>query len=60
MECVYVRKTKKKKKKTKNGRLPRAGIVIPELEETIAKIENEREEVIKMKCTQEVRRRRRV
>ena len=54
------KKNKKKKKKTKNGRLPRAGIVIPELEETIAKIENEREEVIKMKCSKEVRRRRRV
>ena len=42
-------KKNKKKKKKKNGRLPRAGIVIPELEETIAKIENEREEVIKLK-----------
>ena len=34
----------KKNKKAKNGRVPRAGIVIPELEEAITKIENESEE----------------
>ena len=46
------------KKNTKNGRVPGAGIVIPEFEEAITKNwewEWQREEMNKMKCRKEVR-----